>query len=62
MMVKSGFTIFYSKIHGAPIEIPANLLDQFSLSGQSFLHWVVATLKGLSEFQKTKILDPLCTR
>ena len=43
-MVKSG------------LEIPANLPGQFSLSGQIFLHWAAATLKGLGEFQK-KVLD-----
>ena len=31
-------------------EIAANLLGQFSLSGQIFLHWAAATLKGLGEF------------
>ena len=28
-------------------KIPANLPDQFSRSGQIFLHWAAATLKGL---------------
>ena len=27
------------------------------LSGQTFLHWAAATLKGLAEFQNKKILD-----
>ena len=35
-------------------EIPANLPGQFSLSGQIFLHWAAATLKGLGEFQNKK--------
>jgi hypothetical protein len=37
--------------------VMANLPGQFSLSGQIFLHWAAATLKGLSEFQNKKILD-----
>ena len=31
-----------------------NLPSQFSLSGQIFLHWAAATLKGLGEFQNKK--------
>jgi hypothetical protein len=31
--------------------MPANLPGQFSLSGQIFLLWAAATLKGLGEFQ-----------
>ena len=50
-MVKSGLEFFYFEIHQAPSEIPANLPGQFSLSGQIFLHWAAATLKGLGEFQ-----------
>ncbi len=46
--------IFYFEIHRAPSEIPANLPGQFSLSGQIFLHWAAATLKGLGEFQNKK--------
>jgi hypothetical protein len=42
---------FYFEIHRAPSEIPANLPGKFSLSGQIFLHWAAATLKGLGEFQ-----------
>ena len=49
--------IFYSKIW-APLEIPANLSGQFSLSGQIVLHWAVATLKGLGEFQNEKKSRP----
>jgi hypothetical protein len=41
----------YFEIPRAPSEIPANLPGQFSLSGQIFLHWADATLKGLVEFQ-----------
>ena len=37
-------------------EIPANLPGKFSLSGQIFLHWAAANLKGLVNF-KIKILD-----
>jgi len=37
----------YFEIPRAPSDIPANL------SGQIFLHWAVATLKGLVEFQNT---------
>ena len=32
-------------------EIPANLPGQFGQSGQIFLHWAAATLKGLGQFQ-----------
>ena len=46
--------IFYFEIHQAPSEIPANLPGQFSPSGQIFLHWAAATLKGLGEFQNKK--------
>ena len=35
-------------------EISAKLPGQFSLSGQIFLHWAAATLKGLSKFQHKK--------
>ena len=38
----------------APSEIPANLPGQFSLSGQIFLQWAAATLKGLVGFQNKK--------
>ena len=38
----------------APLELPANLPGQFSLSGQIFLHWAAATLKGLDELQNKK--------
>ena len=51
-MVKSGIEFFYFEIHRAPSEIPANLPGQLSLSGQIFVHWAAATLKGLGEFQK----------
>ena len=37
----------YFEIPRWPSEIPANLPGQFSLSGQIFLHWAAATLKGL---------------
>ena len=43
-------------IERAPSEVPANLPGQFSLSGQIYLHWAAATLKGLGEFQN-KVLD-----
>jgi hypothetical protein len=36
MMVKSGQDFFYFEIHPAPSETPANLLTQFSFSGQIF--------------------------
>ena len=51
MMVKSGLEFFYFEILLAPSVLPANLPGQFSLSGQMFLHWAAATLKGLVEFQ-----------
>ena len=57
MMVKSGLVFFYFEILLAPSELPANLPGQFSLSGQLFLHWAAATLKGLVEFQNKKDLD-----
>ena len=41
----------YFEIPHAPSEIPANQPGQFSLSGQIFLHWAAATLKGHVEFQ-----------
>ena len=46
--------IFYFEILLVPSELPANLPGQFSLSGQLFLHWAAATLKGLVEFQNKK--------
>jgi hypothetical protein len=46
--------MFYFEIERAPSEIPANLPGQFSLSGQIFLHWAAATLKGLIQFQNEK--------
>ena len=55
MMVTSDLDFFfYFEILLAPSEIPANLPGQFSLSGQIFLHWAAATLKGLVEFQNKK--------
>ena len=53
-MVKSGLDFFYFEIQRAPSEIPANLPGQFSLSGQIFLHWAAATLKGLAGYQNKK--------
>ena len=50
MMVKSGLKKLI-EIPRAPSEIPANQQGQFSLSGQLFLHWAAATLKGHMEFQ-----------
>ena len=52
--VKSGLNRIYFEIHRAPSEIPAKLPGQFSHSGQIFLHWAAATLKGLGEFQNKK--------
>ena len=49
MMVKSGLEVFILKFTEIPAS--ANLSGQFSLSGQSFLRWAAATLKGLGEFQ-----------
>ena len=56
MMVKRGLDFFYFEIHRAPSEIPANLPGQFILTGQIFLHWAAATLKGPGEFQNRKNL------
>ena len=53
MMVKSGLVFFHFEILLAPSEIPANLPGQFSLSGQIFLHWAGATMKG-SRISKKK--------
>ena len=41
----------YFEIHRAPSEIPVKLPGQFGHSGQMFLHWAAATLKGLGKFQ-----------
>ena len=47
MMVKSGLKLTYFEIHQAPSEIPTKLPGQFGHSGQIFLQWAAATLKGL---------------
>jgi hypothetical protein len=57
MMVKSGLVFCFFLILLAPSELPANLPGQFRLSGQLFLHWAAATIKGLVEFQKNQKLD-----
>ena len=57
MMVKSSLIFFYFEILLAPSELPTNMPGQFSLAGQLFLHWAVATLKGLVELQNKKKLD-----
>ena len=44
----------YFEIHRAPSETPAKLPGKFGHSGQIFLHWAAATLKGLGEFQNKK--------
>ena len=44
----------YFEIHRAPSEILAKLPGQFGHSGQIFLHWAAATLKGFGEFQNKK--------
>ena len=44
----------YFEIHRAPPEIPAKLPGQFGNSGQIFLPWAAANLKGLGEFQNKK--------
>ena len=49
---------FYFEILQAPSDLTANLPGQFSLSGQIFLHWAAATLKGLGEFQKKSSRPP----
>ena len=49
-MVKSGLKKYFG-IPRAPSEIPANLRGHNSLSGQIFLCWAAATLKGHVEFQ-----------
>ena len=53
LMIKNSLDFFF-EIHQAPSEIAANLQGQFSPSGQIFLHWAAATLKGLGEFQNKK--------
>jgi hypothetical protein len=52
---------FYFENLLAPSELPANLPGQFSLSGHLFLHWALATLKGLVKFQNEKKTRPLFT-
>ena len=52
--------IFYFEINQAPSEIAAKLPGQFSHSGQIFLPWAAATLKGLGKF-KIKDYRPLFT-
>ena len=42
--------IFEIKYITKLLDIPANLPSQFSLSGQVFLQWAAATLKGHVEF------------
>ena len=61
MMVKSGLVLYF-EILLAPSELPANLPGQFSLSGQLFLHWAAATLKGLVELKIKKLdhFSPSC--
>ena len=56
IVVKNGqdFFIIILKTYVPFSEIPANLPGQFSLSGQIFLHWAAATLKGLVGFQNKK--------
>jgi hypothetical protein len=49
MMMKSGLEFFILKFT-EPLQ--KYLPGQFSLSGQMFLHWAVATLKGLGEISK----------
>ena len=41
----------WSRIYFEIDRAPANLPGQFSQSGQIFLHWAAATLKGLGQFQ-----------
>ena len=53
MGVKNGLEFFYFDIHRAPSEMPANL-SAWAIQpfwAVFFLHWAVATLKGLGEFQ-----------
>ena len=52
MMVKSGLEKNILTFH-VPLQryVPANQTGQFGLSGQIFLHWAAATLKGHVEFQ-----------
>ena len=45
---------YYFEILRALSEKPANLPGQFSPSGQIFLHWAAATLKGQVGFQNKK--------
>ena len=52
MMLKSGLKFILKFIEPLQRYIPANLPGQFSPSGQIFLHWAAADLKGLHQFQK----------
>ena len=62
LKIQIGYADFYAKFYlilypslensTTPIAIiPANLPGQFSFSGQIFLHWASATLKGHVEIQ-----------
>ena len=53
-VLKSSLEFFHFEILLAPSVLPANLPGQFSLSGQTFLHWAAAIMKGLVEFQNEK--------
>ena len=53
MMVKKWSRIYF-EILRAPSEIPGKLPGQFGHSGQIFMQWAAATLKGLGEFQNKK--------
>jgi hypothetical protein len=44
----------WSRIYFLFSEILAKLTGQFGHSGQIFLHWAAATLKGLGELQNKK--------
>ena len=47
-MVKSGLEFI---LKFTPSEIPAKLPGHFGHSGQIFLNWAAAILKGLGQFQ-----------
>jgi hypothetical protein len=54
--IQTGLNCEYDGLSEACLSISHfNLPGQFSLSGQIFLHWAAATLKGLVQFQNKKI-------
>jgi hypothetical protein len=53
-MVKNGLEFILKFTEPIQRYVPTKLPGQFGHSGQIFLHWAAATLKGLGEFQNKK--------